>query len=126
MLLRLCAVLVLAQVGVWWLQMVRRGAADLGEQIDQVGPSTMADIGRIWSYGLQSAPHRDASGFDGDFRMALIDLSTKPAAVAAIRTPDRQLTGLRSGLRSDDIRYVALALIRDRLAHAPDSLAHPF
>jgi hypothetical protein len=91
-LLRWFAVLVLSQVGVWWLQMVRRGAADLGEQIDQVGPSTMADIGRIWSYGLQSAPHRDASGFDGDFRMALIDLSTKLAAVAAIRTPDRQLT----------------------------------
>ena len=92
MLLRWFAVLVLSQVGLWWLQMVRRKAADLGEQMDQVGPGTMADIGRIWSDGLQSAPHRDASGFDGDFRMALIDLSTKLAAVAAIRTPDRQLT----------------------------------
>ena len=45
--MRLCAVLVLAQVGERRLQMVTRGAADLGEQVDQVGASMMADIGRI-------------------------------------------------------------------------------
>jgi hypothetical protein len=41
------AVLVLAQVGERRLQMVKRGAADLGEQVDQVGASMMADISRI-------------------------------------------------------------------------------
>ena len=97
MLVPCSAVLVLAQVGEWRLQMVKRGVSDLGEKTDQVGASTMAEIGRIWSYGLQSSPHRDASGFDGDFRMALIDLSTQPAAVAAIHTPDHQLTSRRFG-----------------------------